>query len=73
MAVVAQDSADDPRRALRAAGDLRRDAERAEALQVRRARNAGLEWAQIATALGVSTREVRRRYGTRRRLLRAGA
>lgn len=73
MSLVAQRPDDDPWRALRAAGELRRDAERAEALQVRRARNAGLEWAQIAMALGLSATEVRRRYGSRRRLLRAGA
>ncbi|WP_329104745.1 helix-turn-helix domain-containing protein [Micromonospora sp. NBC_01699] len=72
MSLVAQESDDDPRRALRAAGELRRSAEKAEAIQVRRARNAGLNWPQIALALGVTTTEVRRRYGTRRRLLRAG-
>ncbi|MFK3985462.1 helix-turn-helix domain-containing protein [Micromonospora sp. NPDC050397] len=70
MPQVALQPDDDPRRALRAAGDLRRGAERAEALQVRRARNAGLDWEQIALALGVSTREARRRYG--RRLLGSG-
>ncbi|WP_326562399.1 helix-turn-helix domain-containing protein [Micromonospora sp. NBC_01796] len=72
MPLVAQQSDDDPRRALRAAGELRRSAERAEALQVRRARNAGLNWPQIALALGVTHREVRRRYGSRYRLPGAG-
>jgi hypothetical protein len=72
MPLVAERSDDDPRRALRAAGQLRRSAERAEAVQVRRARNAGLDWAQIAAALDVTTTAVRRKYGRRRRLLRAG-
>ncbi|MEV4631427.1 helix-turn-helix domain-containing protein [Micromonospora sp. NPDC049523] len=72
MPLVAQHSDDDPRRALRAAGELRRSAERAEAPQVRRARNAGLNWPQIALALGVTHREVRRRYATHCRLLSAG-
>jgi hypothetical protein len=72
MTLIAQMSDDDPGRALRAAGQLRRGAERAETVQVRRARNAGLTWEQIAMALGVSKQAVHRKYGGRRGLLGRG-
>lgn len=69
MSLIAQMSDDDPRHALRAAGQLRRGAEQAETVQVRRARNAGLTWEQIANALGVTKQAVHRKYGGRRGLL----
>jgi hypothetical protein len=69
MSLVAQVSDDDPALALRAAGQLRRGAERAEAVQVRRSRNAGLTWEQIALELGVTKQAVHRKYGGRRGLL----
>lgn len=54
---------DDPRAALRGGAELRRRVERQEAVLVRRARVAGLSWAEIAAALGVSRQAVHRKYG----------
>ncbi|RKS75317.1 hypothetical protein CLV35_1777 [Motilibacter peucedani] len=54
---------DDPRAALRAAAELRRETERLEAQLVRRARNAGLSWAEVAGQLGVTKQSVHRKYG----------
>ena len=62
-ALVQQAGDDDPRKALRAAAQLRREAERVEASLVRRARNQGLSWAEIAMALGVSKQAVHRKHG----------
>ncbi|MBW8731022.1 MAG: HTH domain-containing protein [Terrabacter sp.] len=56
---------DDPRAALAAARELRRTADRTEAAVVRRARNQGLAWAEIAEQLGVSRQAVHKRYGRR--------
>lgn len=55
----------DPRAALAAARELRRAADRTEAAVVRRARNSGLAWAEIATQLGVSKQAVHKKYGRR--------
>ncbi|GAA0919055.1 sigma factor-like helix-turn-helix DNA-binding protein [Nonomuraea longicatena] len=54
---------EDPLRALRATSELRGEIERMEAVQVRRARIAGLSWAQIADAIGVSKQAAHRKYG----------
>jgi FixJ family two-component response regulator len=54
---------EDPLRALEATTALRRELERMEAVQVRRARVAGLPWAQIANAIGVSKQAVHKKYG----------
>lgn len=54
---------DDPRVSLRAAAELRREVERMQAQLVRKARNEGLSWTQIAAALGVSKQAVHRKYG----------
>lgn len=56
---------DDPRTALRAAAELRRATERAEAQIVRRARNQGMSWTEIAAQLGVSKQAVHKKYGGR--------
>ncbi|UBU17960.1 hypothetical protein [Nonomuraea gerenzanensis] len=56
---------DDPLLALHATAALRREIERLEAVQVRRARVAGLAWAQIADAIGVSKQAAHKKYGRR--------
>ncbi|XNQ43153.1 ECF-type sigma factor [Georgenia phoenicis] len=53
--------------ALHALAELRRQADRREALLVRRARASGLTWAEIAVLLGVSKQAVHKRYGGPRR------
>ncbi len=63
---IAQATGDeDPRQALAAARELRRAADRTEAAVVRRARNGGMAWAEIATQLGVSRQAVHKKYGRR--------
>lgn len=52
----------DPRRELAAAAELRRQAERRQDAAVRRARVAGLSWAEIACELGVSKQAAHRKY-----------
>ncbi|MBK5249124.1 MAG: helix-turn-helix domain-containing protein [Actinomycetales bacterium] len=42
---------------------LRREADRREAILVRRARAQGLTWAEIAFLLGVSRQAVHKKYG----------
>ncbi|MEU7000924.1 hypothetical protein [Nonomuraea sp. NPDC046570] len=64
--LVRQAADEDPLRALEATAALRRELERMEAVQVRRARVAGLPWAQIAHAIGVSKQAVHKKYGGRR-------
>ncbi|NDL58679.1 helix-turn-helix domain-containing protein [Phytoactinopolyspora mesophila] len=56
---------DDPLTALAAAGRLRQELERREAVLVRKARNAGVTWAEIAAALGVSKQAVHKKFGGR--------
>jgi hypothetical protein len=63
--LVLQAQDDDPLRALEATAALRRELERIEAVQVRRARVAGLAWAQIAHAIGVTKQAVHKKYGKR--------
>ncbi|GAA1539962.1 hypothetical protein GCM10009678_22900 [Actinomadura kijaniata] len=53
---------DDPLTALHAALQARRAADRALTAQVRRARNHGLTWQEIATLLGTTPRRARRDY-----------
>jgi hypothetical protein len=61
VAIDAADS-DDPRRGLRIAAETRRVAERQQDAAVRRARVAGMTWAEIATHLGVSKQAAHRKY-----------
>lgn len=49
--------------ALNALVRLRQEADRREALLVRRARAQGLTWAEIAFLLGVSKQAVHKKYG----------
>ncbi len=53
---------DDPRQALVAAAELRRQAERLQDAAVRRARVAGMTWADIADHLGVTKQAAHRKY-----------
>jgi hypothetical protein len=52
---------------LAAVRETRREVERQEAALVRRARNEGIVWEQIAASLGVTKQAVHRKYGGRRR------
>lgn len=63
MKLVLNSADDDPRKALQAVAQLRLEAERAEAVNVRTARNHGLTWAEIASVLGVSRQAVHKKYG----------
>jgi DNA-directed RNA polymerase specialized sigma24 family protein len=51
-----------PAAALREVAELRRQLQREEEALVHRARVAGLSWAEIAAALGVSKQAVHRKY-----------
>jgi DNA invertase Pin-like site-specific DNA recombinase len=54
---------EDPLAALRAVRGIRVELDRHEAALVRRARNAGMGWQMIASALGVSRQAVHKKYG----------
>jgi DNA-directed RNA polymerase specialized sigma24 family protein len=56
----------DPAAALRRIAELRRELQRNEEALVHRARVAGLSWADIAAALGVSKQAVHKKYVGRR-------
>lgn len=60
--LVGQAGGDDPLVALEALAAARRELERLEELQVRRARVACASWASIALALGVSRQAVHQRF-----------
>jgi len=60
--VVAQTASDDPDVGLRAVASLRALVEAIEELQVRRARELGWSWQQIAERLGISKQAVHERY-----------
>jgi hypothetical protein len=59
---------DDPLVGLGAVAQVRGEMEQAEAVLVRRARNAGVTWAEIAAVLGVSKQAVHKKHGGRRLL-----
>ena len=61
--VVAQAASDDPEVGLRGVASLRALLEAVEELQVRRARELGWSWQQIAALLGVSKQAVHQKYG----------
>jgi Homeodomain-like domain-containing protein len=61
--VVAQTASEDPSVGLRGVASLRALAEAVEELQVRRARELGWSWQQIAEALGVSKQAVHQKHG----------
>ncbi len=54
---------DDPLAALRALTQARSQLERAQEVQVHRARVKGTSWAAVAAALGVSKQAVHKKYG----------
>ncbi|GAB3463765.1 sigma factor-like helix-turn-helix DNA-binding protein [Streptomonospora sediminis] len=58
---------DSPLLALRAIVEVRQEAERLEAIQVRRARIQGFTWSEIAVILGISKQAVHKKYGGRRK------
>jgi DNA invertase Pin-like site-specific DNA recombinase len=61
--LAAEAGSDDPYTALRAIAKLHKELDRAEAVAVRRARNANASWQLIALALGVSRQAVHKKYG----------
>ena len=61
--VVAQTASTDPEVGLRGVASLRALLEAVEELQVRRARELGWSWRQIASLLGVSKQAVHQKYG----------
>ena len=67
---VTQTASDDPAVGLRGVASLRSLLEAVEELQVRRARELGWSWQQIAAPLGVSKQAVHQKYGGRRRRFR---
>jgi hypothetical protein len=62
-AVAAGTADPDPLRGLQAVARMRTETERLEAVLVRRARNNGSSWAQIAAVLGVSKQAVHKTHG----------
>lgn len=68
--VVAQTASKDPEIGLRGVASLRALLEAVEELQVRRARELGWSWQQIAALLGVSKQAVHQKYGTGKRRTR---
>ncbi|WP_309617305.1 hypothetical protein [Salinibacterium sp.] len=63
--LTSEAGADDPLKALHAVSEMRTELDRHEATLVRRARNLGMRWQMIATALGVSRQAVHKKYGRR--------
>jgi len=62
--VVAQTASEDPEVGLRGVASLRALVDAVEELQVRRARELGWSWQQIAALLGVSKQAVHQKYGS---------
>jgi len=68
--VVAESGSGDPAVGLRAVASLRALVETVEELQVRRAREIGWSWQQIAALLGVSKQAVHQKFGAAERRAR---
>lgn len=68
MGLVLESGDEDPLRALSALAQVRALVERREAVLVRRARNGGATWAQVALSLGVSKQAVHKKHGGSRLL-----
>jgi hypothetical protein len=68
--VAARASSSDPAVGLRAVASLRALLESLEALQVKRAREAGWSWQEIAMALGVTKQAAHEKHGAGRRVRR---
>lgn len=64
-ALVLATEDEDPLAGLDAAVRLRKEMERVEAVLVRRARNQGSTWVEIAGVLGVSKQAIHKKYGGR--------
>lgn len=62
---VASAESGDPQHLLSRIAHQRAELDRAETIAVRRARNAGLTWQEIAASLGVTKQAVHKRYGRR--------
>jgi ribosome-binding protein aMBF1 (putative translation factor) len=65
--VVTESASEDPEVGLRAVASLRALVETVEELQVRRARELGWSWQQIAALLGVSKQAVHQKFGAAER------
>lgn len=66
LATLARTTASaDPLVGLDATVQVRKEMERVEAVLVRRARNQGRTWAEIAAVLGVSKQAIHKKYGGR--------
>jgi hypothetical protein len=61
--VLAESGSEDPEVGLRAVASLRALLETVEELQVKRARELGWSWQQIAALLGVSKQAVHQKFG----------
>ncbi|MFJ3931944.1 MULTISPECIES: hypothetical protein [unclassified Streptomyces] len=67
LTALAASTADrDPLVGLSSVAQLRTEMERIEAVLVRRARNSGTTWPQIAAVMGVSKQAVHKKHGGRR-------
>jgi hypothetical protein len=65
--VVTETGSEDPAIGLRAVASLRALVETVEELQVRRARELGWSWQQIAVLLGVSKQAMHQKFGAAER------
>jgi hypothetical protein len=64
--LIGQASGDEPLPALQALAAVRRELERIEAVQVRRARLRSVSWAAIAQAMGITRQAAHQRFRLQR-------